>query len=331
METVNLNPYLIKHLHGITRTLADLVIMRNNVELFHSSKEVLKYLETFYERLRQNEGIHYIMSYRTLQIILKDPNIFENGNLNHELLYNRLLSVDLFTSDLTVAYDLCCREKLYNLIVFFNAYRHYQSWIDIFNDLKTCGIVSINNLEDIKIVPPLKHKRMFPELIFEKFWEQRWNEVVSNGVLDVRKLNELMFENYEKDLDELGLNEVINTNYVLFSECHADVLYPKQIGYGPIYVRIGDGMYSRACDQGLFRYNHLYEDSVFLFERELLFKVLDCDKKYVHIGSYYIPRINWRLPVFDEYHGEIKFSNPFSKVLKILFTMITRGSFKVMK
>ena len=97
--------------------------------------------------------------------------------------------------------------------------------------------------------------------------QQRWNEVAPNGVLDNYILMDLMFNEFERDVKLLGLQDVIRTKYVEFSECHSDLRIPKMLGYGPAYVLIADNKYSRACSKGLFAYNSMYEDSPFLYER----------------------------------------------------------------
>ena len=99
------------------------------------------------------------------------------------------------------------------------------------------------------------------------------------------------------------------------------------LGYGPAYVLIADNKYSRACSKGLFAYNSMYEDSPFLYERELLFKILDKDPKYVHAGNYYVPKYNINLPIFKIGLGELKFENKITKFAKILFVIMTRGVF----
>ena len=168
---------------------------------------------------------------------------------------------------------------------------------------------------------------LFPRHIVSLFFRKRWNEVAPNGVLDDDILMDLMFNEFEQDVKLLGLQDVIRTKYVEFSECHSSVRLPKKLGYGPAYVQIADNKYSRACGKGLFTYNSMYEDSPFLYERELLFKILDKDSRYAHIGYYYVPKYNINLPIFEIGAGELKFENKIIKFAKILFVVVTRGGF----
>lgn len=318
MEEFLLKHDIIKHAHGITRTLVDLIIDRNKEDEFRSNAQVIKFIDSYIDRLRRNGDGIFKISYQTFCLILNEENVFQNDSLNCATLYEKTLSYESFVKGYERAYELCCREKIYNIIAYLNAYRHYKNPKDILKDLEICGLAK---------GMPLLGGKLFPCYIVNSFFQQRWNEVAPNGVLDNDILMDLMFNEFERDVKLLGLQDVIRTKYVEFSECHPNVRLPKMLGYGPAYVLIADNKYSRACSKGLFAYNSMYEDSPFLYERGLLFKILDKDPKYVHAGNYYVPKYNINLPIFEIGLGELKFKNKITKFAKILFVVVTRGVF----
>lgn len=319
-----MNQDIIKHVHGFSRTLADLVIARHQETNFTSAKEVIEYLEDKLERIRINDNEMTFLSLRTFQTILDTTDVFVDGILQCDVLYHHLLSYELVTDCLSVAYDLCFREKLYNVITYFNRYKNYKSSEAIQTDLKICGLLP---MDESKCDFSMYYGFHFPMWVFKNFIEKRWSEIAPDGKFDIRKLNELMFENQEKDLENLGLDTMIKRKYISFSSCHPDVLYPNEVGYGPVYVKTGHSRYSRACGKGLFTLNHFYETSSSLYEQNLYCKVLEKDKGYAHIGNYYIPKWNWTLPVFEEYGSEMKFKNGLAKIFRIIFIVLTRGVF----
>lgn len=323
MATINKD--IVKHVHGFSRTLADLVIYRHQEKPFTSADEVIKYLDDTYERIKRNDHDIALLSFRTFEEILNISDVFVDGNLKCDVLYNHLLSYELVEDYFSITYNQCCLEKLYNVIIYFNRYRHYKSPEAIISDLKVCGLISNDELG--------RYSRFscgfkFPLWIFEKFIDKRWAELAPDGKLDIRLLNELMFNRHKQDLENLGIATMISQKYHSFSSCHADVFYPDVVGYGPVYVKTGQSQYSRACGKGLFTLDHLYEISTSLFEQELYLKVLETDKGYEHIGHYYIPKFNWTLPVFHDYDGEMKFRNGLTKIVRILFIILTGGWFE---
>lgn len=257
MATINKD--IVKHVHGFSRTLADLVIYRHQEKNFTSANEVIKYLDDTYERIKRNDHDIAFLSFRTFEEILNLSDVFVDGNLKCDVLYDHLLSYELVEDYFSITYNQCCLEKLYNVIIYFNRYRHYKSPKAIIRDLKACGLMSKDKSNCYSI---FSSGFEFPLWRFNKFINKRWVELAPDGKLDIRLLNELMFNCHKQDLENLGIATMINQKYHPFSSCHADVFYPDMYGYGPVYVKTGQSQYSRACGKGLFTLDHIYNSSL---------------------------------------------------------------------
>ena len=152
MEEFLLKHDIIKHAHGITRTLVDLVINRNRENEFNSNTEVIDFIEKYIDRLRRNGDEIFKISYQTFCLILSEENVFQNASLNCATLYEKTLSYESFVKGYERAYELCCREKIYNIIAYLNAYRNYKNPNDIIKDLEICGLAKTTPLRGGKFI-----------------------------------------------------------------------------------------------------------------------------------------------------------------------------------
>ena len=139
-----------------------------------------------------------------------------------------------------------------------------------------------------------------------------WNELTTNGVLDNNKLEQVMFTEHEKRVNELGLRRVIEEDYQQDGPCHPAVYFPNKIGTAPVYVVdrhnrehcTGNELFVKSCGEGKGpnAFPNRYE---FAIIRPIIEQEVE-HGNYVKKDGYYIPTSDWRTkPIFHEWEGRI--------------------------
>ena len=139
-----------------------------------------------------------------------------------------------------------------------------------------------------------------------------WNELTTNGVLDNNKLEQVMFTEHEKRVNELGLRRVIEEDYQQDGPCHPEVYFPNKIGTAPVYVVdrhnrehcTGNELFVKSCGEGKGpnAFPNRYE---FAIIRPIIEQEVE-HGNYVKKDGYYIPTSDWRTkPIFHEWEGRI--------------------------
>jgi hypothetical protein len=159
-----------------------------------------------------------------------------------------------------------------------------------------------------EILSPRYAGRGYPLFFLRNFLEENWDDISTNGVLDSTRLNELMFNNHERELKRYGIQKVIEKDYVADGPCHPEVFFPKRIGTGPVYVQKEGNKYVRSCGEGTGPNsipNYL--------EVEIAYEVLMSDERYVTIWnasySYILPKEDMTLPVLNRGEGVVTFDS----------------------
>ena len=114
------------HCYGMTRTLADIILGFNEEKKYTSPDHALSDLVSYLRRFSERDNIAFL-AVRVLKCILYDnPEIFKDGYLNESLLWELVFTKESFDAKYDEAYDMYCREKLVNLVVFLNEFRRYS-------------------------------------------------------------------------------------------------------------------------------------------------------------------------------------------------------------
>jgi hypothetical protein len=139
-----------------------------------------------------------------------------------------------------------------------------------------------------------------------------------------------MFTEHERKVAEIGLSEVIRTDFENDGPCHPEVFFPKEIGTAPVYVVdqfntehcTGNPMYVKSCGEGKGpnAWPYRYE---FLIIKPLLERQVQ-KGTYEKVEEFYLPIKEWRTrPIFHELYGKIEIHGLREKMR--FMTRIRRG------
>lgn len=298
---------LLIHSHGVTRTFADLVIARNNDVEFRSPDEIMSFLNQYFERFKQNGDDVAFIAVRIFWNILHAKELFKNGRLNVEALKTHLFGLDSYRNEMDRAYDLHCREKLFNIIVYLNQFRQYRFSEDILDDINSSGITRFSHCGPNcgYSMSPLHAGGGYPLFYFGQFLNENWDKIQkTDGTLDPQLLDELMFNRHERGLRKYGFEAVLSHDYNPYP-CRG-AFTPKRIGSGPVYIGLKNGGYAISCGEGAGPNNipHYLEYSITA-------EILKTDHRYEEIQGYFIPKYDINLPILGpgSNSGLMEFAN----------------------
>lgn len=304
---------LLIHSHGVARTFADIVIAQNNEVGFRSPDEVMSFLNQYFDRFKRNGDDVAFIAVRIVWNILHNKDLFKNGILDVDALNNHLFEFSSYGNEMDKAYDSHCREKLFNIIVYLNMFRRYQSPEEVLYDINSSGITHFSHCGPNcdYFMSPIRAGLGYPLFYFKRFLTESWDKIKNeNGTLDPHRLDELMFNRYERGVRKYGLEATIQRDYIEDSPCHPEVFVPKEMGTAPIYVKDSHtGRYTRSCGEG--KGPNSIPDWL---EFQIAKQILEKDKSYKHIGSYYIPKYDNTLPVYGDYYGRLVFKTQDEKL-----------------
>lgn len=295
----NIQKDLFVHAHGVTRTFADLVISRNNDEEFRNPGEVMSFLSQYFDRFRQTGDKVAFIAVRVFWNIINDETLFANGQLNVTALKDRLLGFESYSGKIDLAYEFHCREKLFNLVAYLNLFRRYRNAHELLRDIDQSGITRFSHCGpncDYSM-SPVRAGLGYPIFYFERFLNENWENLLNaDGTLDSKKLDELMFNNHDRELKKYGLEATIARNYLDDAPCHPEVFFPKTIGTGPVYVKHYDGRFTRSCGEGKGP-NRIPD----YLGYEAVTEILKNDSRYESINGYFIPKHDITLPILGDW------------------------------
>lgn len=304
------------HCYGMTRTFADIILALNEEKQYTSPDQALSDLSAYMQRLSESGDKVAFLSVRILKCILHDdPELFSEGKLNTDRLRESIFEVDDFQSKVDKAYDLYCKEKLMNLVVYLNDFRRYSSPEALRKDLfENTDVLQFSACHPIPgfyyFMMRGSTGRNYPVAFFVRAIRDLWSKITTDGVLDADKMRRLMFGNHDESVKQFGLEATIQKDYIDDGPCHPEVFFPKVMGTAPIYVREREtGHFIRSCGEG--KGPNSIPDWL---EFQIAKRILEKDKSYKHIGNYYIPKNDDTLPVYGEYSGRILFNTQEEKL-----------------
>ncbi len=298
---------LLIHSHGVSRTFADLVIARNNKVKFRSPDEVISFIKQYFDRFKRNGDDVAFIAVRIFWNILHKEELFKNGRLDVYALKTHLLGFDSYVNEMDKAYDSHCREKLFNIIVYLNQFRRYQSPEEVLNDVNRSGITHFSHCGPNcdYFMSPIRAGHGYPLFYFERFLIENWDKIKkADGTLDTHQLDELMFNKHERGLRKYGLEAVLSHDYTPYTCWGAFI--PKRIGTGPVYINLEKGRYAVSCGEGAGDNNIPH-----YLEYAIATDILKSDSRYECIQGYFIPKNDISLPILGRWseNGIIEFAN----------------------
>ena len=294
-----LYPSFITHAHGVTRTFVDIAIANNKSKKYTCSDEVIEDIYTYFTRLaKQGDNVAEI-SLRTLIDILKGPEVFVNGSLNECALRTRIETIEFFGDDVEKAYYEHCKEKLCNIVLYLNDYRSYTSADQIFKDFTdSCSLYVKLEI----LMSPLRAGTGYPFYYLQIFLNENWTDICTDGVLDNEKLQNKLLTQHEERLKKHSLPEIISQFYMeADNPCHSEEYHPNEKGTAPVYVK-GERRFYPSCGHGIGP-NAIQNYLEFSIVHELLKK----DERYMHVGPYFFPVSDMKLPVYSDKYGRLEF------------------------
>lgn len=287
----NIRGDLFVHVHGVTRTFADLVISQNNEKGFQNLDEVMSFLAQYFERFRRTGDEVAFIAVRVFWDIIRDDTLFANGQLNVTVLKERLLGFEPHSCKINHAYEFHCREKLFNVVAYLNLFRRYRNANELLRDIDHTGITRFSHCGLNYFMSPIEAGNGYPRFYFTRFLNWNWKELLnSDGTLDSKKLEELMFNKHERSLRKYGLEAVLAHDYNIYACWGA--FTPKELGTGPVYIDLGEGNYAISCGEGAGP-NHIPNYLGYMVVTE----ILENDSHYEFISGYFIPKHDITLPI----------------------------------
>ena len=307
----NIHKDILTHAHGITKTLADILVELNNKEHFTNPDTAMGALGRYFDRFRKGGDEIAFLAIRILynELNIANVDLFKNGVLDSNVLREKIFNDNVFIDLYDRAYLSYCKERLCNLISYLNAFRRYESVEQIRDDLYELKVTSFSHCSPNNSPYFFSIDPGYPIHFFRYGLQSNWKEICTHGVLDSRKMMEVMFNRHERGIRKYGLEAVIKHDYENDGPCHPEVYFPKKIGTGPVYVKVSDRRYIRSCGEGKGPHSVPNE-----YEFNLALQLLPKDKKYIQISRYYIPKTDYSLPVFNWYRGLLQFDSDNEKI-----------------
>ena len=302
--------------YGQVRTLADIAKLLNAKNHYSSPNDFYKDL-----RLHINDymkrGTISDDAFESFKLMMdKNADIwFTDGHFDTDKMFAHLENeVD---NDATTALDLIYERRAYAKlgywVMLMNEIARYtdpQTLIDdihkVSDQLNSDGFDRYFDWNDQLVIPNLQSSLI-------EYWQFMIDD---GGHLDNDKLEEFMIGSHEKNVSNLGLDEVIR-RYYTHDYCYTDIFHPMSNSIGPIYRVLEDGNYLRLCSamgRRVFAPGK-YELPVLkpVFER-----LCEGDEpEYIKYYNIYLPIRDFSRPVYNR-EGKVVFSNDAEKKLYLM-------------
>jgi hypothetical protein len=297
---------ILTHAHGITRTFADIVIARNEIEKFKSANEVINYLLKYFERFIKSGDHVAFNAIRTFNHVIhqKEDNVFTPSGLDVERFRSKMFNFHEFSEHFEIAYTQYCIEKICNVVAFLNEFRRYDCAEKIWDDINKCGLTQFSHCgpnDREYLMLPMGASCYSPTSLVRTFYgflSMHWGKIAPNGTLNANLLNEYMFKKNERTLEQYGFDFVIRNNY---REACCPVFYePIDFGTGPIYESKNNQQFIRTCN-GV--------EPNYCLETKIAFNILRNDDNYELIDLYMVPKNDMTLPILHCNEGLVSFNS----------------------
>ena len=299
-------------MYGQCRTFADIVKTLNEQHHYHSFEELLPDFGTVIAKYQQRGAISQDSLDVMERVLLNNKNELFEGNRFHVGRFVEKLEAsfdDREKSEIDIIFANRQRTKLLILLKTLNDICHYTDVEDLRYDLLSLTTGRFNCGDNSYMNDPLPRIGNYPINRFLSGLQKQWDNVTINGTLDNKLLEQIMFTEHAKRVIDMGIDQVIASDFIDDGPCHPEVFYPKNPGTAPVYVKDDfSRRYIIACGEGKGpRSGHE------LYEMQLVKNILMREVyngKYERLGDrYYIPVGTIMKPVFIEYYGRVHFAS----------------------
>lgn len=287
---------LMKNAHGQVRTLADIVIALNKENHYTSPDDALRDLHDYFQRIKRGGDETAFIALRILWNSL--GKVFTNGSLDVEHLCGIMEDFGTIDSGWDEAYLSYCLDKLLKIITYFNDFRRYNDPNSLNDDLREAGVFDFDHCGPQK-EPYYFNIAGYPFHFFSTGISKYWNMMTTDGVLDSRKLNNIMFDTHQRGIKKYGLEAVIGHDFESDEPCHPEVYFPKRTGTAPVYVKTRRG-FIKSCGEG--KGPNSIPD---YYEIRYALPILKKSPDYTEINGFFVPKKDYTLPIYHEWQGKI--------------------------
>lgn len=296
---------------GQAKTLFDIIASLNKEKHYNDLNTLLEdFNETIakYKR-RGTVSVDVCHSLYTLLSHNKD-NLFKDGYLDFDRLIELVdeNSASPLMQGLDVIYSMREKTKILRLANAMNEICHYKDPDEFIYELAAlstgrwnCGDNSYMN-----------DSYRYPMCFVSQGVKQLWDKITIGGVLDNNLLKKYMFTEHEQRVKDMGLSEVVKSDFKNDGPCHPEVFSPKETGTAPVYVVdpfntehcTGEPLYVKSCGEGKGpnAWPHRYE---FVIVKKLLLREVERGS-YEKVKEFYLPIQQWRSrPIFHERYGKV--------------------------
>lgn len=228
--------------YGQVRTLTDMVKVLNNRNGYTSLEDLMVDFGAAMHKYSERGTVSQD-ALGVLGIVLKKnaADLFVENRLNIELLDRLLIEKDNVYSELEAVYNERSKVKLLGIIKYLNDKKRYTSWQAVIDDLTKLFENEYNVLSD---------SYHYPFYFFKSGLQNLWDVMTINSVLDNDLLEDAMHNDHIFKVNTFGLERVLEMNYRDDGPCHPEVFFPNEVGTGPVYVEMTDGVYMKSCGEG---------------------------------------------------------------------------------
>ena len=300
-------------MYGQCRTFADIVKALNNKKQYHRFEELMsdfgKVIAEYQKRGTVNGDSLELM----WKIVQDNKNeLFDKGEFHFGTFVQKMETVinDNGKSDIDVIFANRQRAKLLILLKTLNDICRYKDVEQLHDDLFSIATGRFNCGDNRYMGDPLPTSGHYPINFFVSGLREQWDNITIDGVLDNKRLEEVMFANHSRKVEELGIDAVIASDFSDDGPCHPEVFFPKERGTAPVYVKdkTSARRFTKSCGEGKGprRGNELYEMTLVM---PILMREVR-KGNYELIGDqYFIPVGTVKKPVFVQQVGRIHFSS----------------------
>ena len=299
-------------MYGQCRTFADIVKTLNEQKHYHSFEELFPDFGAIIEQYQHRGAVNQDSLDVMERVLYNNKNELFEGNRFHMGRFVEKLEAafdDKEKSEIDIIFANRQRTKLLILLKTLNDICHYTDVEDLRYDLLSLATGRFNCGDNSYMNDPLPRIGNYPINWFLSGLQKQWDNVTVNGTLDNQLLEQIMFSEHAKRVKDMGIDQVIASDFTVDSACHPEVFLPKNPGTAPVYVKDDfSRRYIKACGEGKGpRSGHE------IYEMQLVKKVLmrEVSKGNYEIlrERYYIPVGTVKKPVFIEYYGRVHFAS----------------------
>ena len=252
--------------YGQVRTLADLAMTLNSQNHYDDPQMLIHDLSMLIALYRERGTVTDDALDCFKAMLEKNAAAwFHDGHFDIDQLYAHLQNEanNDALSAIDLIYSRRANAKIAHIVMLMNEIARYTDPKDLLNDIHSVLLENETQLAEnvyINWDDSLSNRYSDRFYEFEVSINRLWARIIDKeGHLDNSRLQKVIFDNHEKQIEKYGLPEVIRRFYEPENSCHVIGLFaPKKEGTGPKYINLYDDKYIKACSEDLSGRSYRY-------------------------------------------------------------------------